>query len=212
MQTIVILLTLTLVAIELARSLPQWLRIRRTGSIDGLSVESIAILTATGIAWIPLASLTHAIPALIATSIWLLLQIAIAWQVLATAPNTRAVFLRYGFSSLAITIAIILVANMLNLLLPALTVLLTIINIAYAAPALFKGLTSKTTNGLSLINLSVNSVEGALYLVAGLGLGGIAPTGTPIIAYIVFGTVALISNLPRLARVLYRRAHKLDKA
>jgi hypothetical protein len=82
--------------------------------------------------------------------------------------------------------------------------------VSYSLPALVSGMTSATTSGLSVTALSINVAEGAIYLVAGLGLGGIAAVGHPIAAYVVFGAVMLSSTVPRLVRTGVRRAGGRD--
>lgn len=80
----------------------------------------------------------------------------------------------------------------------------------YSLPALYRGMRSTTATGLSLMSLTVNSVEGGIYFVAGIGLGRITRYGDPVLAYAFFGGLALISNIPRLIRAGYRRVVDQD--
>jgi len=93
----------------------------------------------------------------------------------------------------------------------ALAIAIGIASAAYSIPALVRGMLSKSTAGLSLISLSTNALEGAIYFIAGLGLGGIAPHGTMITAYVLFGGLALCSNVPRLIRTSSRRLAGKDR-
>jgi uncharacterized protein with PQ loop repeat len=194
-----------LIAIELTRSLPAWLRVRRKRRTDGISPLSIGVLAGTSPGWIAVAVLSMSYAAAIATIIWLVFHLLLMKEVMAVSRRlSRTIILTSVISTL-----VVILATMVGLIIGDIATILGITiafaSAAYSLPALITGMTSKSTAGLSLISLSTNALEGAIYFCAGMGWGGIAPPGQHIVAYLLFGGSALLSNVPRLARTALRR-------
>src|SRR5690349_19799678 len=77
-----------LILIELARSVPAWLRVRRTKSADGLSALSVGVLAGTGPGWIAVAVTAHSPAAAIATVLWLSFHLMLWREVARVAPSS----------------------------------------------------------------------------------------------------------------------------
>lgn len=199
-----------LVLIEVARSVPAWLRVKRTRSGHGISPVSMGVLAGTGPGWIAVAVLAQSVAAAVAGVVWLVFHVLL-WREVAKAEQamkkTIAVVTPLSFAAVGLVTIIGLNAGHME---SALGSALVIASACYCLPALYRGMKSSTTTGLSLVSLAVNSVEGAIYFVGGVGMGGITPSGHPVLAYILFGGLALVSNLPRLARAGVRRATNRD--
>lgn len=194
-----------LVATELMRSVPAWLRVRRTRSSDGLSPISMGVLAGTGVGWIAVAVLAESIAAVIATLVWLVFHFLLWREVSKTsAPMTRTIAMTAALS-LAGTALVALVGFLLGHAETAIGLTIVAASALYSLPALYRGMRSRSTTGLSVVSLFVNSIEGAIYFIAGIGLGGITETGKVVLAYAFFGGLALVSNVPRLLRVGCRR-------
>jgi hypothetical protein len=201
-----------LILIELARSVPAWLRVRRTGSSDGVSPTSVAVLAGTSIGWIAVAVLADSVAAAVATTVWLCFHLLLWREIARVTPSVALVIARWAAASFIATLIVAIIGMVTGHLAEALGLAIAAASAAYSIPALFAGITSKTTSGLSMVSLLVNSVEGAIYLTGGLGLGGISPAGHFVLGYIFFGATALLSNGPRLMRTVYRRMLGKDKA
>jgi hypothetical protein len=194
-----------LVGIELARSVPAWLRVRRTRRSDGISPVSVGVLAGTSPGWIAVAVIVDSPAAAIATALWLIFHLMLLREVARISPSTvRAIAYTASLSAVGVAAAAI-VGLAVGDVARALGISIGFAAAAYSIPALVRGMRSESTAGLSLVSLSTNALEGAIYFVAGLGLGGIAPRGEFITAYLLFGGLALSSNLPRLARTSARR-------
>lgn len=209
-DTSVIIAGLALVCIELARSLPAYSRVRRAGSSDGISASSLGILAGTGLAWIFLAVAVDAWWILTANILWFAIHMMLCCEVSKVDPSKRTKLVVSTVSSVLVLGISVLIASLFVPLLDALSVMLGISVIFYAAPALYEGMISKTTRGLSLLALSVNSLEGGIYLLAGFSVIHLAANDSPVLGFIIFGAVSTLSNGARLARVAYRRIRHLD--
>jgi hypothetical protein len=77
-------------------------------------------------------------------------------------------------------------------------------------PPLAAGMTSSTTSGLAIVSLSVNTLEGAAHLLSGLGFGILSPPGRFVAGVAASGALALVVNIPRLARTVCGRARGVD--
>ena len=199
-----------LIGIELLRSVPAWLRVRQSKRTDGISAMSTGVLAGTSPGWIAVAILAGSPGAALANTIWLVFHLLLLHEVVRAGPGTARTIGRataLGFLGVVVAGA---VGAAVGDPASALGIAIGIAAAAYTIPALVRGMRSPSTAGLSLVSLSTNTVEGSIYLVAGAGLGGIAPAGTPIAAYLLFGGLAVLSNLPRLVRVAWRRARGLD--
>lgn len=195
-----------LVAIEVARSVPAWLRVRRTRSSDGISPVSVGVLAGTGFGWIAVAVLTGSPAAVIANVTWLVFHFLLWRDVARVDPSMRRPIAVTALASLLATAFIAIVGQTTGHMETALGGALVAASAFYSLPALYRGMRSPTTAGLSLVSLAVNSVEGAIYFVAGVGLGGITQRGETVLAYAFFGGLAVLSNVPRLVRA---SAHRL---
>ncbi|MFD5063832.1 MULTISPECIES: hypothetical protein [unclassified Streptomyces] len=201
-----------LIAIEFARSIPAWLRVRRTGSSDGVSPISVGVLGGTGIGWIAVAVMADSLAGVIATIVWLTFHFLLWREVARCTPSMARTITTASNLSLAATGLVALIGHLAGHLETFLGGAITAASAFYSLPALFSGMRSRTTNGLSLVSLSVNSLEGGIYLASGVGLGGITAPGDPILAYAFFGGLALVSNIPRVIRTGYRRILGKDQA
>jgi uncharacterized protein with PQ loop repeat len=208
----VILSGLALIGIEIARSLPAYLRVKRSHSSDGISATSLGVLAGTGAAWIILAVTVHAWWILIANVLWFTFHMMLCTEVSKTDPSKRQPLIVSTVSSIAGLALAVLLASFFVSMEKSLSIMLGISVVFYALPALYEGLRSATTRGLSLIALSVNSIEGIIYLLAGLSVISLAAGNEPVLGFIIFGVVSAISNGARLVRVAYRRARGLDAA
>jgi hypothetical protein len=199
-----------LVAVELGRSVPAWLRVRRSATAAGVSPTSVGVLAGSGTGWMAVAVLTSSWPALVAAVVWLAFHLLLCRElgrvhrptyrrVVSVALWTQAAVVVVGAAGLVVGRP----AEVLGLAIGAAT-------IAYSLPALVTGMTSPSTRGLSLSALVVNSLEGAVYTAGGLGLGGVAPAGTAVLGYLLSGGAALLANIPRVLRVSLRRLRGLD--
>lgn len=201
---------LLLIAIELVRSVPAYLRVKNTGSSDGVSAASLGVLAGTGIAWIVLAVAVNAWWILAANVIWLTIHLMLCWEVCRIDVIKRKKFISSTVTSVIVFATAVLVAAMFIPLHDSLSIMLGLSALFYAVPAVYEGMKSKTTRGLSIIALSVNAVEGLVYLLAGFSIVHLASTGSPVLGFIFFGVIAVLSNGARLTRVTYRRIRKLD--
>ncbi|RKS72807.1 hypothetical protein CLV35_3058 [Motilibacter peucedani] len=190
-----------LVTLELMRSVPTWLRPRRTRCRQGISNTAIGLLAGSGPGWIVLAATTHAAPAAAATSVWFVLHLALWREVhlvdrrclkptLSAAAASGAAVAVGWVAGLAVHRAAMVTGATLGTI--TLTCTALAVRTAFRAP---------TTTGLSATALAVGTTEGVVYLVGGAGLGGVLPTGTCSAGYLFFGLMALAANGPRLARV-----------
>ncbi|WP_203904116.1 hypothetical protein [Virgisporangium aliadipatigenens] len=200
-----------LVLTELARSVPAWLRVRRSRSSDGVSPVSIGVLGGTVVAWFAAAVAARSPAAVVATAVWFGLHVLL-WRETArvTPPKARTIAVTAAVS-LVVSAAVTIGGWASGHGDAALAATIGIASVSYSLPALVSGMTSATTAGLSMAALAVNATEGAIYLVAGLGLGGITPAGRLVPAYLVFGAVTLASNAPLLVRTGSRRLRGADR-
>jgi hypothetical protein len=161
--------------------------------------------------WVAVAVMADSVAAAVATILWLALHFVLLQEVVRVSPTTkRPIAYATALSLIAMAVAAATGA-VLGDTATALGITIVVASAAYSLPALVWGMISKSTAGLSLISLSVNAVEGAIYFAAGVGLGGIAPNGHSIKAYVGFGGVALVSNVPRLVRTSLRRLSGEDE-
>lgn len=201
---------LALIAIELARSVPAWLRVREAKSGDGISAVSVGVLAGTGAAWIAVAVLADSVAAAVATGVWLVFHVALWRELVRFEPTMTWTIGCTASASLAATGLVALVGHLAGHLGAALGAEIVAATVLYSVPALIRGMRSRTTDGLSLVSLLVNSIEGTIYLIAGAGLGGITPAGKTVPSYALFGCLSLASNVPRLVRSGYRRVSGRD--
>jgi len=185
-----------LIAIEFTRSVPAWLRIRRSRSTAGISTISTGVLAGSSLGWIVVAVLAHSPAAAVATVVWLVFHLLLWREVALLKPEMAHRIAVAATASLIILGLIALIGILVGHIQESLGLAIGIATAAYSLPALVAGMTSRTTRGLSVISLAVNSLEGAIYLVAGLGYGGIAPVAPVILGYVIFGSAALLSNGP----------------
>jgi hypothetical protein len=200
-----------LVGIELARSVPAWLRVRRRRDLGGVSPVSTGVLAGSATGWMAVAVLTSSWPALVAISVWLVFHLLLCREIgRVDRPAARRVVASAGWTQLAVVV-VGAIGTVLGRPAEALGVAIGATTVAYSLPALVAGLTSASTAGLSLPAITVNALEGAVYAAAGLGLGGVSPPGQPVLGYVIAGGAALLANVPRLVRVAIRRIRGLDR-
>lgn len=201
---------LALTAVELGRSVPAWLRVRRLRTVAGISPIATGVLAGSATGWIAVAVLTASWPALVATIVWLVFHLLLCWELREV---NRPVYIQVLRAAL-ITQAAVIIVGVVGVLVgypsEVLGAAIGAATVAHSLPALITGMTSVSTAGLSVSALLVNSLEGAAYTVGGLGWGGVAPAGEVVLGYILSGGALLIANVPRLARVTYRRVRQLD--
>lgn len=198
-----------LIAVEIFRSVPALLQVRKHQSSDAVSPESIAILAGTGIGWVVLASILQAWPVLLATILWLVLHLLVCREVWKVSPDKRTRMLRTFLLSSAAFFSVTAVLFPLLGLTTALGLVLGVVTVLDSAPALIEGLRSATTKGLSILTLMVNTTEGLIYLAIGLNLVTITEKPGSVIGYSLYGVISIISSTPRLARVMSRRCRGL---
>lgn len=201
---------LILVLIEILRSYPAWMQVRRNGSADGISVLSTGVLAGTGPGWIALAVLSSSPAAAIATCVWMIFHILLCWEIAKARPDLVRRILFFTGISLLVLLVTAATGWSLNNLAESLGVFIAVSTAAFSLPALWAGMKSQSTAGLSILALTVNSVEALIYFIGGVGGGGIVPAGQVVYGYVFFGVIAVACNIPRLIRVIIRRTRKLD--
>lgn len=201
-----------LVVIELTRSVPAWLRVRRTRRCDGISPVSVGVLAGTSAGWVAVAVMADSPAAAVATVLWLVFHLLLLREVVRLRPAATRVIIYTTVLSLLGIAAAAVDGAVVGDVVTALGIAIGFASAAYSLPALISGMISKSTAGLSVVSLTVNALEGVIYFVAGMGLGGIAPSGRYIVAYLIFGGIALVSNVPRLIRTLLRRLTGKDES
>lgn len=210
MEFLGILTGLGLIVIELARSVPAILQVRKTKSSEGLSPSSLGVLAGTGLGWVTLAVIVNSPWVLAANVLWIVLHVMLCIEVARVDPDKRKRIFNAG---LVTAVGILFLTFRLEQLIPfedALGILLAIAMVFYAVPATLAGLTSKSTRGLSTISLSVNGIEGIIYLCSGVGWIALSNSHGPVWGFVLFGIVSIVSNGLRLSRVAYRRARGFD--
>lgn len=200
-----------LVAIELGRSVPAWLRVRRNRTVAGVSPASIGVLAGSATGWMAVAVLTSSWPALVATVVWLVFHLLLCRELGRVHQPTYRRVLVVGLWTQAVVVVVSAAGMLIGRPADVLGVAIGAATIAYSLPALVTGMTSASTIGLSVSALVVNSLEGAVYATGGLGLGGVAPRGEVVLGYVLFGAAALLANVPLLLRVSLRRLRGLDQ-
>ncbi|MEU3349182.1 hypothetical protein ABZ723_30170 [Streptomyces sp. NPDC006700] len=195
-----------LVVIEVVRSVPAWLRVKRTRSGGGISPVSVGVLAGTGPGWIAVAAMADSLAAVIATITWMVFHVLLWREVAQAEPSMKRAIAASALAGFVITGLIAVIGQLAGYLESALGMTVVAATASYSLPALYRGMKSPTTTGLSLVSLAVNTVEGAIYFVAGIGLGGITRYGDPVLVYAFFGALAVLSNLPRFVRAALRRA------
>lgn len=209
-QLLGILAGVGLLAIEVIRSVPAILQIRRTQSSDGISPASLGVLAGTGLGWIVLAILVGSPWVLLANALWITLHVILCREVSRIDPQKRRGIISSSLLSASIFTAAAFIAQLLIPLQEALGLLLASAMIFYAVPATYAGLTSVSTRGLSLLSLSVNAIEGIIYLCSGLGWLHMNSHDGIIWGFVLFGIISILSNGLRFTRVAYRRSLGLD--
>lgn len=199
-----------LIAVELGRSVPALRRVVSRRSSDAVSPESIAVLAGFGIGWVLLAWLLSAWMVLIATTLWLAFHILLCRAVWYVSPDKRKRIVRTFFVSVLLLAALTFVLQPSFGLNTSLGIVLGVATLLHSVPALVEGLASRTTLGLSIQALTINTMEGIIYLVIGAGWITIAAEPGGIVGYTLYGVVSVLCNAPRLIRVVYRRLLKFE--
>lgn len=210
-ESLGILAGLGLLAIEVIRSVPAILQIRKTQSSDGISPSSLGVLAGTGLGWIVLAILVGSPWVLLANVLWIVLHVILCLEVSRIDPQKRRGIISSSLLSAGIFAAATFVTQLLIPLQEALGLLLAAAMIFYAVPATYAGLTSVSTRGLSLLSLSVNAIEGIIYLCSGFGWLHMNSHEGIVWGFVLFGGISILSNGLRFCRVAYRRTLGLDQ-
>ncbi|RKS79936.1 hypothetical protein CLV35_0353 [Motilibacter peucedani] len=190
-----------LVTLELTRSIPAWMRPRRTRCRQGISDTTIGLLAGSGPGWIVLAATTHATPAAAASSVWFVLHLALWREVHRIDPRCLKPTLSAAAASGATVAAAWAAGAAVHHAAMVTGGAIGAITLACTALAVKAAFRAPTTTGLSATALAVGTLEGAVYLAGGAGLGGVLPAGTLSVGYLLFGLMALATNGLRLARV-----------
>jgi hypothetical protein len=211
-ETSAALAGLVLIAVELVRSIPALRRVQRTGTSDGVSGMSLGVLAGTGLGWLALAAIVQSWWVLAANTLWIAIHAFLCREVARTGARKRREILLAAAGSAAVLALATAGALFFMPLQDALGLMLGISTLFYAIPAAYEGLASASTRGLSLLSLGVNTLEGSIYLLAGIAVLRIAEAGDPVFGFAFFGVVSIASNGVRFARVAYRRINRLDRA
>jgi uncharacterized protein with PQ loop repeat len=210
MELVGILTGLGLISIELIRSVPALLQVRKTKSSEGLSPSSLGVLAGTGLGWIVLAVIVNSPWVLAANVLWIVLHVMLCIEVARIDQSKLKRMCTLGFlTAVGVFLLTFLIERLVSFQ-DALGILLAIAMVVYAIPATLAGITSKTTRGLSVTSLSVNACEGFIYLCSGMGWVILSDSKDPVWGFILFGVVSIVSNGLRLMRVIYRRSRGLD--
>lgn len=147
---------LALVLVELARSVPALARVLARRSSDAVSPENLGIYLGTGAGWVVLAAMVSAWWVVGATSLWLVLQAAICVAVVRVSPSKRRRVVAATAGSAVFVVAAATVLAVPMGLAGALGLVLGLCTAAAGVGALREGLTSATTQGLSITTLAIN--------------------------------------------------------
>ncbi|WP_062318082.1 hypothetical protein [Demequina maris] len=193
-----------LIAVELARAVPAWLRVRRTGRVSGLSAVSLGVLLGSVPAWLAVAVLAQAWGVLVATLVWAFFHSRLCREAVRIDPGFRAVIPRAAAATLAGLALIGIVGEAVGLLRVSIGMSLVAVTAAYSLPALWSGMRAADVAGISVLATAVSALEGAIYVVVGMGW-----TGTAVIpSYLAFGALAIATNVPRCWRAVAHRARE----
>ncbi len=204
------LLGLSLIVIEFSRSLPELMRVIHARSVDGLSYVGQGVLLGTIPVWIAVAVIEGGPWILAAGITWAVFHFLLVRASYRVDNIFGKKALRVAIFSAVITYSAVLIVGLLISFSLILSVFLIAATAAYSLPTLIDGLRSETTNGLSVFSLTVNTFEGLVYVVGGLGLIALTSGEGITLSYTMFGLIAVLSNAPRLVRTAYRRLNKLD--
>lgn len=200
---------MALITIELLRSFPAAARVRKTRSADGVSGTSLGVLAGTALPWMAMSLLVQGWWVLAANIAWICLHAWLCFEVSCASPGAGRLI---AWTATVSTVLFAAAAAGISAIMPitdALGIVLGASTLFYAVPAAYAGLISATTAGLSAVALSVNTLEGAIYVLAGIGLLPLAG-GATITGFWIFGCIAVASSGARLIRVSYRRLKGLD--
>ncbi|WP_062387251.1 hypothetical protein [Demequina iriomotensis] len=190
-----------LVAVELARSVPAWLRVRGSRSVAGLSAVSLGVLLGSIPAWFAVALLAQAWGVMVATAVWAFFHARLCAEAARLAPAFRATMLRAAGGTVAGLALIGIVGEAAGALRLAVGMSLVAVTAAYSLPALWSGMRAVDVAGISVAATAVSALEGVIYVVVGLGW-----TGTVVVpSYLAFGALAIASNAPRCWRAVAHR-------
>jgi hypothetical protein len=148
---------------------------------------------------------------LLANALWIALHVILCLEVSRIDLQKRRGIISSSLLSAGIFAAATFVTQLLIPLQEALGLLLAGAMIFYAIPATYAGLTSASTRGLSLLSLSVNAIEGIIYLCSGFGWLNMNSHDGIIWGFVLFGVISILSNGLRFSRVAYRRVLGLDQ-
>ncbi|WP_062516585.1 hypothetical protein [Demequina gelatinilytica] len=191
-----------LIAVEVARSVPAWLRVRRSHRVDGLSAVSLGVLLGSVPAWLAVAVLAQAWGVLVATLVWAVFHARLCREASLLDATFRSVMPRAAGATLAGLALIGVVGESIGALRMSVGLALVAVTAAYSIPALWSGLRAADVSGISITATAVSAVEGVIYVVVGMGW-----TGTVVVpSYLAFGALAIASNVPRCWRAIAQRA------
>ncbi len=200
-----------LLMIELFKSLPANLRVHRARSADGHSEVSLGLLLGVAPGWILFGVLSHAPAVAVACAVWSVLHLLLCVQVAALRPAKMRRLWLSALSTAAVLTILVMVGSLTSQAENAVGLAIALSTLVYGWPALLVGMRSSTTSGLSSMSLAMKTAEGGVYLLAGLGLGLLAPSGHFVLGFASFGVLAIVCNAPVLARTLHRRATGADR-
>jgi hypothetical protein len=192
---LVVVLGTVLVAQELVHYLPQPLKIRRKGSIAGVSPSAVTLIAVMSLVWLGFAVWEQAWAAVASGTVVAALA---GWTVVEVARHGGNVgrMIRVGAFSSTVVAAVTLSSWAAGLESVGLSALLLAATAAHGIPRLVVGLTAPSLRGLSALYLSLNVCDGLLY-----GLYGFA---ADIPTYTIFAVLQVATSLPVLLRWLAR--------
>lgn len=194
-----------LLLVELLKSVPANLRVHRTGSAAGYSDASLGILLGVAPAWIALGVLSHAPAVTVACVVWTVLHLALCVQVSVVRPSGALRLWSCAAATWLLLVVVVLVGARFTDVATSLGATIALSTLLYGWPALVAGTTSPSTEGLSVISLGLKTAEGFIYLVAGLGVGLLAPAGHFVLGFFAYGVLAIGFNAPVLVRTTWHR-------
>lgn len=204
------LLGLSLIVIEISRSLPELMRVKHAHSVDGLSTTGQGVLLGTIPVWIAVAIIEGGPWILAAGIVWVIFHSLLVQASYSVDKQFGRKVFRTALISAAITYPTVIIVGTAMSFSFILGVFLIAATAAYSFPALIAGLKSVTTKGLSVLSLAINTFEGLIYTAGGLGLITLTSGEGITVSYMMFGLIAALSNGPRLVRTSYRRLNKLE--
>ena len=193
-----VLVAAALFSVELARGLPQPLRITRAKTAAGVSATSTSVIAVLSVLWLLYALVSSAWAAALSGTVSAALCF---WTAVAVSRHSGVLpVLRAAAVAVLGSAAIIGGISLAASTETALGVLIVAGTAAYGVPRLYTGLRSPSLEGVSALYLTLSVFEALIFGVYG-ALGGYG-------AYVAYGVIQVASCVPVLVRMWLLRARR----